>query len=556
MSKSHLRCAIYTRKSSEEGLEQDFNSLHAQREACEAYILSQQHEGWRAVPTIYDDGGYSGGNMERPALRQLMADIALKKINVVVVYKVDRLTRSLADFAKIVELFDSQGVSFVSVTQQFNTTSSMGRLTLNVLLSFAQFEREVTGERIRDKIAASKQKGMWMGGTAPLGYIGDKRSLVIDPPNAEFVRAIYQRYIELGSLRRLKAELDRNGQTMPIRQRQSGKTYGGCAFGRANLHRMLSNPVYIGKITHHNKIFDGTHEPIINIALWDAVQAKLHQTDRTTRPVTPIDAILRGLLYDEHGNKLVPSYSQKQSKRFRYYVTEQLVTHSKSQAPNPVRLPAVELENLVIERLVMWLTDAEAIMQSIGHDPSRLQDTLGQANKFALELQTNEKQRHELIHKIIDRIVVGQEKLTFQIRPDSIAPGATKKMISYDTSVQLKRVGYAMRFIVSDPSKKGSRNNRDELLIAHLCKSYQWRHRLTTGQASSMREIAAQENVDASHVTRTVSRSFLSPDIIRSILLGTQPAHFNLKFLKQYRSLPLDWSAQRQLFGFETASNR
>jgi site-specific DNA recombinase len=269
------RCAIYTRKSSEEGLEQDFNSLHAQREACEAFIKSQHGEGWRLIKTAYDDGGFSGGTMERPALQRLLADIRERLIDVVVVYKVDRLTRSLADFAKMVELFDAQAVSFVAVTQQFNTTTSMGRLTLNVLLSFAQFEREVTGERIRDKIAASKRKGMWMGGTTPLGYDVDDRRLVINSAEAETVRHIYQRYLELQSVRLLRDELDRRGIVSKIRISKSGNRTGGKVFSRGALYELLSNPIYIGEIRHRKERHPGQHEPIVYRELWERVQRQL-----------------------------------------------------------------------------------------------------------------------------------------------------------------------------------------------------------------------------------------------------------------------------------------
>src|SRR3954454_23479137 len=269
------RCAVYTRKSSEEGLEQDFNSLHAQREACEAFIRSQQGEGWRLIETAYDDGGLSGGTLERPALQHLLADIAQHRVDTIVVYKVDRLTRSLMDFAKLVELFDRHGVTFVAVTQQFNTTSSMGRLTLNILLSFAQFEREVIGERVRDKIAASKQKGMWMGGVAPLGYEIKDRKLAICPEGAETVRLIFCRYLELGSVRVLKQELDQTGIRSKERTRRDGSRIGGQSFSRGALYALLSNPIYIGEIAHKGVRYPGQHQAILDRAVWDAVQQRL-----------------------------------------------------------------------------------------------------------------------------------------------------------------------------------------------------------------------------------------------------------------------------------------
>ena len=271
-----LRCAIYTRKSSEEGLEQDFNSLHAQRESCESFIRSQQGEGWRLIKTHYDDGGLSGGNMERPALQSLLEDIRQKLVDVVVVYKVDRLTRSLSDFARMVEVFDAHSVSFVAVTQQFNTTTSMGRLTLNVLLSFAQFEREVTGERIRDKIAASKRKGMWMGGLVPLGYEVRDRQLAINPSEAETVRQIFQRYCELGSVRLLKDELDRYGIRSKHRIAKNGAESGGQSFSRDALYTLLGNPIYVGEVRHKGTRHPGQHQPIVERAVWDKTDELLH----------------------------------------------------------------------------------------------------------------------------------------------------------------------------------------------------------------------------------------------------------------------------------------
>jgi DNA invertase Pin-like site-specific DNA recombinase len=268
-AKRTVRCAVYTRKSSEEGLEQSFNSLDAQREACEAYILSQRQEGWRVIETAYDDGGYSGGSMERPALKQLLADIDARKVDIVVVYKVDRLTRSLADFARIVQVFDSRNVSFVSVTQQFNTTSSMGRLTLNVLLSFAQFEREVTGERIRDKIAASKRKGMWMGGRVPLGYDLKDRKLIVNPAEAKQVQEIFRSYLEVGCVRKLRTHLEQRRALSKVRISPSGQKAGGGSHSRGALYKLLANRTYIGEISHKEKAYPGEHEAIIDRELWE-----------------------------------------------------------------------------------------------------------------------------------------------------------------------------------------------------------------------------------------------------------------------------------------------
>ncbi len=317
-----LRCAIYTRKSSDEGLEQDFNSLDAQREACEAYIISQKHEGWTCLPDQYDDGGISGGTLERPALQRLLADIEARKVDVVVVYKVDRLTRALADFAKIVEIFDAQSVSFVSVTQQFNTTSSMGRLTLNVLLSFAQFEREVTAERIRDKIAASKKKGMWMGGTVPLGYDARDRTLVINEPEAETVRTLFRLYLELGNVRLVTEEANRRGLRSKLRENLNSRMRGGLPFYRGHIYTILTNPVYIGRIPHKKETYPGLHPAIIDQETWTSVQRMMdgHRVDRRNGINAKHPSPLAGNLFDDKGTPFTPTHAVKNGKRYRYYV--------------------------------------------------------------------------------------------------------------------------------------------------------------------------------------------------------------------------------------------
>src|SRR5215469_14164474 len=302
------RCAIYTRKSSEEGLEQEFNSLAAQREACEAYIRSQQHEGWMLARTRYDDGGFSGGTMERPALQQLLNDIRTGRIDIVVVYKVDRLTRSLADFARLVEIFDGHGVSFVSVTQQFNTTSSMGRLTLNVLLSFAQFEREVTGERIRDKIAASKKKGMWMGGNVPLGYDASEGNLVVNSAEAETVRQIFALYREFGCVRRVKEETDRLGLRTKHRVTAKGTEFGGKPFSRGHIYHLLANPIYAGQIAHKGQVYSGQHPALIDQETWSAARDQLSTNtgDHRCKTKASEPSLLAGLLVDGGGERLTP----------------------------------------------------------------------------------------------------------------------------------------------------------------------------------------------------------------------------------------------------------
>ena len=348
--KATLRCAVYTRVSTEHGLEQEFNSLDNQREASEAYIKSQAHEGWKLIRTHYDDGGYSGGSMDRPALQKLLNDVRARRIDVIVVYKVDRLTRSLADFAKLVELFDEHQVSFVSVTQAFNTTTSMGRLTLNVLLSFAQFEREVTGERIRDKIAASKKKGIWMGGVVPLGYRVENRALHVVEEHAAFIRDLFRRYLEIGSVVRAKAILDQEKVRLPTRTDRTGKTTGGGLISRGHLYKILSNPIYLGRLTHRGQVYDGLHDSIIDRETWDGVQLLLAEhAQRTAGGRQNSDAPLAGKLFDDSGNRMSPSHAAKGGRRWRYYVSQAVLQGRKHEAGSVVRVPALEIEARVAE---------------------------------------------------------------------------------------------------------------------------------------------------------------------------------------------------------------
>ena len=343
-----LRCAVYTRVSTDSGLEHDFNSLDNQREASEAYIKSQAHEGWKLVRERYDDGGFSGGSIERPALQKLLDDVRARKIDVIVVYKVDRLTRSLAYFAKLVELFDAHGVSFISVTQAFNTTTSMGRLTLNMLLSFAQFEREITGERIRDKVAASKRKGIWMGGAVPLGYRVEDRALHVVEDEAEFVRNLFRLYLELGSVVRLKAALDAEKIRSPVRTSRTGRKTGGAPISRSHLYWILSNPIYVGRLRHKGQTHDGLHPAIVDVEIWERVQQRLASQTQPRRPCQPDDhSFLVGKLYDDRGNRMGASHASKGRRRWRYYVSRAALTGRTQEAGSVVRIPAPEIENRV-----------------------------------------------------------------------------------------------------------------------------------------------------------------------------------------------------------------
>ncbi|CAM3762348.1 recombinase family protein [Polynucleobacter brandtiae] len=553
-----LRCAIYTRKSSEEGLEQGFNSLDAQREACEAFIKSQQHEGWKLIPTFYDDGGYSGGNMDRPGLAQLLLDIDQKKVQVVVVYKVDRLTRSLADFAKIVEQFDAKGVSFVSVTQQFNTTSSMGRLTLNVLLSFAQFEREVTGERIRDKIAASKAKGMWMGGTPHMGYVAKDRTLAIHEEQANLVRHIYDRYLILKNVRTLKYELDAQGITTPLRITSTERTFGGKAFSRGHFYKILTNPVYIGKIAHIDKIYEGQHPAIIDMGTWDATQEQLlsNRQSEYKRKSAPSDSLLLGLVVDEQGHRLVPSHSQKKSKRYRYYVSEPLITNCRQAAPEGIRIPAQELETLVINQLQNWLTDETSILDFLQPESNQVQTLIRSIHEHLELVKQEGKERYELIHRLASGVRVLPDEIQITIKPhvllkeepnhmtNKVTTKASELIIT--TQAKIERCGFGMKLLVGNQSQ---RQSADAVLVASIQKGQAWLEQLTSGKAKSLAEIAKAERVTTPYITNTIHRAFLAPDIVRAILNGQQPHTLTANSLKQLLPLPHDWDEQRKILG-------
>jgi len=425
------RCAIYTRKSTEDGLEQEFNSLDAQREACAAYVLSQRHEGWTLLPDLYDDGGFSGGSMERPALKRLLADIEAGRVDTIIVYKVDRLTRSLADFAKIVDVLDAAGASFVSITQSFNTTTSMGRLTLNVLLSFAQFEREVTGERIRDKIAASKKKGLWMGGPVPLGYDICDRKLVVNENEAGTVRHIYRRYLELGSVKELIAVLDREGARTKVQMRTATGHRGGIPFGRGCLFHLLKNRIYLGETVHKGMAYPGEHEAIVPLELWSDVQQRLAERARVRVLGNGADhpSLLAGIIRDGEGRPMSPSHANKGPKRYRYYVTHE--SHVSRQQP-AWRVSAHDLEAIVVGRLAQHLSDPAASVSATDQNrcnAERRVEQVAQARNL-LAACTAREQRQVLIDHVAmvalqeDRIMITLADRESHDHSDATSPTA------------------------------------------------------------------------------------------------------------------------------------
>ena len=424
-SNSLRRCAVYTRVSTDSGLEQDFNSLDNQREACDAYIRSQAQEGWRPIRDRFDDGGFSGGSMERPALQKLLEEIRARRIDVVVVYKIDRLTRSLSDFAKLVELFDAHEVSIISVTQAFNTTTSMGRLTLNMLLSFAQFEREITGERIRDKVAASKKKGIWMGGAVPLGYRVENRALHVVEAEADVVRMLFQRYLELGSVVRLKAALIAEAIVSPIRISQSGKVTGGRPMSRGCLYGILSNPIYLGRLRHKELIHEGLHSAIIDLGIWEAAQEQLCAQTITRRDPEPdLHSFLVGKLYDDKGNWMAASFACKGAKRYRYYISRPTLIGEAQRSGSIARVAAAEVEREVtraVERHFAAQADGVGYRDGTGQTDFATSQRNG-LRSLSLPSTGRQPSKAE-VQNAIERVTIGATGIEILLTESSVAEG-------------------------------------------------------------------------------------------------------------------------------------
>lgn len=563
-----VRCAIYTRKSSEDGLEQEFNSLDAQREACEAYIKSQKSTGWIALPDTYDDGGISGGTMERPALQRLLADIGAGRVDTVVVYKVDRLTRSLSDFAKIVDAFDAKGVSFVSVTQQFNTTTSMGRLTLNMLLSFAQFEREVTGERIRDKIAASKQKGMWMGGLPPLGYDVQDRKLIANPAEAETVRHIFRRYAELKSVLALKEELDAAGIVSKARLDRFGHASGSKPIARGALYLMLQNRIYRGEIMHKDNAYPGLHDPIIDEALWNTVQTALaeNRIERVTRSMAVAPSLLAGLVYDDSGERMSPTHANKKGTRYRYYVSQSLIRRGRPQASEAAcRVPAADLETLVEDRLCTLLLDDSAMIEVAGATTvamrkSLIENAADLAQRWPA-LPTSKKR--VILHTLVERVDIRPATVDISVRlsalPDVVRPelDIRRRPTRHDGSTsilsvpaRLRRTGMETKLLIRGSLGVEQPRQSDRSLLRLIAMAHRFNELVTTGAGLTVTELAIQAGVSRSYFSRIFRLSFLAPEITKAIVQGRQPSELSAIKLMSAGRFEQAWSGQRRQLGF------
>ena len=532
MNDKKIRCAIYTRKSTEEGLEQEFNSLQAQREACEAYIKSQKHENWQLLPTEYDDGGYSGGNMERPALKRLLQDVQNGLVDIIVVYKIDRLTRSLMDFSKIVEVLDKHNASFVSITQHFNTTTSMGRLTLNMLLSFAQFEREVTGERIRDKISASKKKGMWMGGKPPLGYYRKDKKIYPDEEKAKFVISIFQKYVALKRTTLLKEWLQQQGHNISV----------------GNLNCILRNKAYIGLVGHKGTWYQGEHQGIIPTELFEQVQNVMADNRINRQHYDPKKSLLSGKLYDDKGNAMSPSWSTGCSgKTYRYYVSQAIIRKEPSKLGKIGKVSLPQLENFIDSWFDRFLREKPKIHSYIQHFEVAKQKkilkllssyTITRSIEKALikcvQLNPNEVEITLHTEQVVELFNAIYENREMRL----LKPEELKTENTYTELYHIGTIANGEKIIVGQFIEPKKHPNTE--LIKILNQAYTWHQDILDGKTTQ--EIANRDKVCVQYVRRILNLSFLSPKIVRAILNGTQPADCTLKKLLSIKTS--DWCKQ------------
>ncbi len=558
-SRNSVRCAVYTRKSTEDGLEQEYNSLDAQYDACTAYALSQRHEGWTLVKDRYDDGGFSGGTLDRPGLQRLLADIEAGKVDIILLYKIDRLTRSLSDFAKIVDILDRKGASFVSITQSFNTTTSMGRLTLNMLLSFAQFEREVTGERIRDKIAASKRKGIWMGGPVPLGYDLVERKLVVNRREAELVHHIMKRYLALGSVRELVTELSAEGHRTKLQVRTSTANRGDRTFQRGTLYHLLSNQIYRGKIVHKGEVFDGEHDAIVPDELWDEVQAMLAERSQggNTRASPSRISLLTGLLYDGAGRAMVPTHTQKGNRRFRYYATRSdLVDQSTAW-----RVKAQDLEAIVLSQLASTLrrpAEIECHLQPGTYNAEQALELFAASNELVEHLETcPSAKKQELISKCIGRIelndtavaiILDNRGLLEALDNKSNLAVSPKDLVIHCPAMKVRR-GQELRLVIPPSHSTDLPTGRDDKLVALIVESRSTLELILANPNESLPALASHIGRCRVRMAKLAKLACLAPEILMLVLDGKQPLNLTPRRLLD-ADLPLCWDEQKRTLGF------
>ena len=559
-SRPAVRCVIYTRTSSDECLGQDYNSLAAQRDACAAFILSQKSEGWSKARMIYEDGGYSGGSLDRPALRQLLTDMAAGELDVVVVYKIDRLTRSLRDFAKLSELLGRSSASFVAVTQQFNTASSMGRLTLNILLTFAQFEREMAGDRIRDKIAASTKLGIWMGGHPALGYDAPAKRLVVNPHEADIVRHIFKRFLDLQSMGELRKDLERSGIVSKRRIIRNGPEVGGNSFTWHPLHSILTNPLYAGMIRHKGQIYKGRHVAIIDPSQFEKVQEvvrRVAEQEKAKRDKA-YPSLLRGIIFDMGGERICPFHTNKATKRYRYYVTSSLISRvTRRKLKNhryKMRFPALELDKFVVGLLSRHLRDRDWVTSNVP-TASRLHATLRGAQALASELEGQLSRNTNLIRELVQRIEIDKTTIRLllsrtwlyehlDIRLPRGAPSFASSSIEVTFIGHNIRSGNDVKVVLERPGAPAASDHR---LVREVLRAIRWFNELASGKHASIQELAGAESCCPTLITDRVRLAFLAPDIVEAILEGSQPTSMTVASLKRACPLPYSWEEQRKL---------
>lgn len=555
--KRPYRCAIYTRKSHEEGLDQAYNSLDAQREACEAYVLSQAGLGWELSGRLYDDGGVSGSHMERDGLKALLSDIRAGQVDVVVVCKVDRLTRSVADFGKLVEVFDEHDVSLVSVTQAFNKTNSMGRLTLNVLLSFAQFEREVTAKRIRDKIASSKQKGMWMGGHVPFGYSNKNTKLVIEPDEAKTVRLMFDLYCDLQNMRLVKTTIDGRGIISRARMSKSGKTTGGVPFSIGNIASILSNAFYAGQIKHKDKVYPGNHETIINMDHWEQVQRLLsiRSVNSSTQKNCSSPALFAGLLTDEDGNKLVSHHANKKGNKYHYYVSR---PERETGRKPKFRIPTRNLDALIRSVIQETLESKTQLLRCLSlneHSVDQIEAATDAAQSLISRLTMSDSDDRKAVYTdLIRHIIIKSDGIVIEFESEGLGRqlGITlpaRGDLQIERQMIIRRRGQKMKLVIG--GLKSNQSYIDQPLINLIAKTYLLKTDLETGKVRSIKEFADAQHIDHGDAKNLIPLSYLAPSIIEDILAGRQPADLSASRLKEVaRRLPIAWSDQRVHLGF------
>ena len=587
------RCAIYTRKSSEEGLELEYNSLHAQRDSAEAFIKSQKHEGWQVVKEGYDDGGISGGHMDRQALQRMLCDLKAGKIDVVVVYKVDRLSRSLADFAQMMKIFDAHEVSFVSVTQQFNTSSSMGRLTLNVLLSFAQFEREVTGERIRDKIALSKKKGRWTGGMPPLGYDAQGGKIILNIEEAEVVKQCFKIYLESSGLIEATNTLNQRGMRTKHYISLKGRVYASKPWIAKLLHRVLTQPIYYGMVQHKGELFEGEHEAIIDIVTWEETKRKLKRqqpdfqkafSSTNRRGVEYTQHALKGYVFTDDGYALTPTFTSKtkkaadgtpQKKRYRYYVSQKAI--GEGYASSKIKtVNALLLEKTVQQMITQSLPSLSGLIDLEGESKKSDQDRLTRYAEYLMSLEVHEEEFKQIVVNLNPKITVGVNQISIHIQlkklkklfaaePKTKPVTAEQSISSFIPNVDTEIA--ASKLVIEAPLNLKFSRGKTELLdsntgkvispsqvmpnanlVQAIVQAEFWRHQLIENPTKSLSELMQPYSVSHHYIRRLINAAYLAPEIKKAIFQGTQPQ--SLKVQDLTRKHPMDWSKQKKELGF------